>query len=32
MFAVELPILFGYRVEGGRIRASYDGQIVEPGG
>ena len=29
LYAVELPLLFGYRVEGGRIRASYDGQIVE---
>lgn len=29
LYAVELPILFGYRVDGGRIRASYDGQIVE---
>jgi len=29
LYAVELPILFGYRTENGRIRASYDGQIVE---
>jgi hypothetical protein len=29
LYAIELPILFGYRVDGGRIRASYDGQIVE---
>lgn len=29
LYAVELPILFGYRFDGGRIRASYDGQIVE---
>ncbi len=29
LYAVELPILFGYRVDGGRIRAQYDGQIVE---
>jgi len=29
LYAVELPILFGYRFEVGRIRASYDGQIVE---
>lgn len=32
LYAVELPILFGYRVDGGRIRASYDGQIVERAG
>lgn len=29
LYSVELPILFGYRNENGRIRASYDGQIVE---
>lgn len=29
LYAVELPILFGYRNENGRIRASYDGRIVE---
>lgn len=29
LYAVELPILFGYRNEHGRIRAQYDGQIVE---
>lgn len=29
LYAVELPLLFGYRVDGGRIRAQYDGQIVE---
>ncbi|OCW56264.1 hypothetical protein [Hoeflea olei] len=29
LYAVELPILFGYRIDGGRIRAQYDGQIVE---
>ena len=29
LYAVELPILLGYRVDGGRIRAQYDGQIVE---
>lgn len=29
LYAVELPILFGYRVDGGRIRGQYDGQIVE---
>jgi len=29
LYAVELPILFGYRNENGRIRAQYDGQIVE---
>jgi phosphosulfolactate phosphohydrolase-like enzyme len=32
LYAVELPIFFGYRVENGRIRASYDGQIVERAG
>lgn len=31
LYAVELPILFGYRIEGGRLRAQYDGQIVERG-
>ena len=29
LYAVELPLLFGYWREGGRIRAQYDGQIVE---
>lgn len=29
LYSVELLILFGYRFDGGRIRASYDGQIVE---
>jgi hypothetical protein len=29
LYAVELPVLFGYRIENGRIRGSYDGQIVE---
>ncbi|WP_117195928.1 hypothetical protein [Rhizobium terrae] len=29
LYAVELPILFGYRFDRGRIRAQYDGQIVE---
>ncbi|MEJ1177175.1 hypothetical protein WA845_23275 [Agrobacterium sp. CMT1] len=29
LYAVELPLLFGYRIENGRIRAAYDGQIVE---
>ncbi|OHV83676.1 hypothetical protein [Rhizobium sp. LCM 4573] len=32
LYALELPILFGYRVEDGRIRASYDAQIVERAG
>ncbi|MDH2091491.1 hypothetical protein N5K21_22425 [Rhizobium pusense] len=29
LYALELPLLFGYRVDGSRIRASYDAQIVE---
>lgn len=29
LYALELPLLFGYRNENGRIRAQYDGQIVE---
>lgn len=29
LYAVELPLLVGYRSDGGRIRASYDAQIVE---
>lgn len=29
LYAVELPLLFGYRIDAGRIRAQYDGQIVE---
>jgi hypothetical protein len=29
LYAVELPILFGYRNDNGRIRAQYDGQILE---
>lgn len=29
LYALELPLLFGYRVDRGRIRPSYDGQIVE---
>lgn len=29
LYAVELPILFGYHVEGARIRPHYDAQIVE---
>lgn len=31
LYSLELPVLFGYRVDGGRIRASYDAQIVESG-
>lgn len=29
LYAVELPILFGYHVDGTRIRPHYDAQIVE---
>ncbi|MDR6587402.1 hypothetical protein [Agrobacterium tumefaciens] len=29
LYAVELPILFGYRIDGGRVRGQYDGQIIE---
>lgn len=29
LYAVELPLLFGYHVEGTRIRPHYDAQIVE---
>lgn len=29
LYAVELPLLFAYRVDGGRIRVSYDSRIVE---
>ncbi|MDX1216284.1 hypothetical protein GOL99_12140 [Sinorhizobium medicae] len=32
LYALELPILFGYRVDGGRIRSSYDAQIIERAG
>jgi hypothetical protein len=32
LYAVELPLLFGYRVEGSRLRVSYDAQIVERAG
>lgn len=32
LYAVELPVLFGYRNNNGRIRAAYDGQIVERAG
>ncbi len=29
LYAVELPLLVGYRSDGGRLRVSYDAQIVE---
>lgn len=29
LYAIELPVLLGYRNDGGRIRVSYDAQIVE---
>lgn len=29
LYVLELPLLLGYRVDGGRIRASYDSRIVE---
>ncbi|MBB3520971.1 hypothetical protein [Rhizobium sp. BK456] len=29
LYAVELPLLLGYRNDGGRIRVSYDASIVE---
>ncbi|MGO7273907.1 hypothetical protein ACCT18_01215 [Rhizobium ruizarguesonis] len=29
LYAIELPILFGYHIHSGRVRASYDAQIVE---
>jgi hypothetical protein len=29
LYAVELPLLVGYKSDGGRIRVSYDAQIVE---
>lgn len=29
LYAVDLPILLGYRADGGRIRVMYDSQIVE---
>lgn len=32
LYALELPVLFGYRIDGGRVRAAYDAQIVERGG
>lgn len=32
LYAVELPVLFGYRVDGSRVRASYDAQIVKRAG
>jgi hypothetical protein len=32
LYALELPIMFGYRVENGRVRASYDAQIIEGAG
>lgn len=31
LYALELPMLLGYRADGGRIRAEYDAQIVEKG-
>lgn len=31
LYALELPVLFGYRVDGSKIRAAYDAQIVERG-
>ncbi|KSV85579.1 hypothetical protein N181_23255 [Sinorhizobium fredii USDA 205] len=32
LYAVELPLMLGYHVDGGRVRASYDGQVVERAG
>ncbi|MBY5660414.1 hypothetical protein [Rhizobium leguminosarum] len=32
LYAVELPLLLGYRDDGGRIRVSYDASIVERAG
>lgn len=32
LYAIELPVLVGYRSDGGRIRVSYDAQIVERAG
>ncbi|WP_370035967.1 hypothetical protein [Sinorhizobium fredii] len=29
LYVLELPLMLGYRVDGGRIRASYDSRIVE---
>ncbi|MBX5111986.1 hypothetical protein HJB51_29075 [Rhizobium lentis] len=29
LYVLELPLMFGYRAEGGRIRVSYDSRIVE---
>ncbi|RVG70882.1 hypothetical protein [Sinorhizobium meliloti] len=29
LYVVELPLMVGYRVDGGRIRVSYDSRIVE---
>jgi hypothetical protein len=29
LYSLELPVLFGYRADGGRVRVSYDAQIVE---
>lgn len=30
MYALQVPLLFGYSNEHGRIRASYDIQLIEP--
>ncbi|MDR6664000.1 hypothetical protein [Rhizobium sp. 1399] len=32
LYALELPLLLGYRKDGGKIRVSYDAQIVERAG
>lgn len=32
LYAIELPVLVGYRSDGGRIRVQYDAQIVERAG
>lgn len=29
LYTLELPVLFGYRADGSKIRAQYDAQIVE---
>lgn len=29
LYVLELPLMLGYRVDGGRIRVSYDSRIVE---
>ncbi|MDX0165795.1 hypothetical protein GOC43_28860 [Sinorhizobium meliloti] len=29
LYVLELPLMLGYRVDGGRIRVQYDAQIVE---